>query len=513
MEGQPSGRTDARRAPAHPLLLEIDTWPWLSGLSAAAGRELDLATVPPHVWDQVADGGYDLVWLMGVWQRSPAGVAVARADTGLVASFRAALPDLADADVVGSPYCVRDYVVDDRFGGPAALAVARAELRARGVGLVLDFVPNHVAPDHPWVSSHPERFVLGSAEDLAQDPSGYVELAGHVVALGRDPYFPPWPDVVQLDAFSPDLRAAVVGTLRDIAGQCDGVRCDMAMLVMDDVFAGTWGDRVGEPPPRPYWPEVVEAVRETHPGFLFLAEAYWDREAALQDQGFDHCYDKRLYDRLVDGAPAADVAAHLAAEPAYQRRLVRFLENHDEPRAAAVLDPARHRAAAVATLTQCGLRLVHDGQTVGRRTRLPVFLGRYPDEPVDAELETFYRRLLGALLDPTFRTGSWQLCRTTGWEGNPAAAQVVSWCWSGDARWLVVVNLGEVPAAAHVATPWPDLRSARLLLHDPTQAAAYERSGDDLVDGLYVELPAWGWHLFRVSAALEEDTDDTPAHR
>src|SRR4051812_16530847 len=96
-----------RSLPPHPLVLEIDTWPWLAGLGAPAGG---LADVPASVWDAVAARGYDAVWLMGVWSRSPAGVALALANGELMAGFRAALPDLGVEDVVGSPYCVRDYV-------------------------------------------------------------------------------------------------------------------------------------------------------------------------------------------------------------------------------------------------------------------------------------------------------------------------------------------------------------------------------------------------------------------
>ena len=171
--------------------------------------------------------------------------------------------------------------------------------------------------------------------------------------MGRDPYFAPWPDVVQLDPTNPGLRQAVIDTLSDIASQCDGVRCDMAMLPLDDVVARTWGDRVGPPLPEPYWTEVTRRVRAAHPDFLFAAEAYWDRESDLVAQGFDHCYDKRLYDRWLARTPARS-AAHLGADPAYQHHLVRFLENHDEPRAAATFPPDRGRAAGVVVATVPG---------------------------------------------------------------------------------------------------------------------------------------------------------------
>jgi len=487
---------NGRRLPRHPFLYEIDTWPWLTKVSAATGRRVDLGSVPDTEWDRIAGSGFDAVWLMGVWQRSPAGVAIALGNDSLRSSFDEALPAWSEQDVVGSPYCVRDYVVDDALGGRRGLAAAREALAMRGVKLVLDFVPNHVAPDHPWTRTHPERFVLGSSEDLTTDPSSFVEVGGRVLANGRDPYFPAWPDVVQLNAFAPALREAAVATLRDIADQCDGVRCDMAMLMMNDVFAKTWGSRAGDAPAEDYWPTVIDGVRQRHPNFVFVAEAYWDLEWELQQHGFDYCYDKRLYDRIVQG-DAEEVRRHLLADDAYQQRLVRFVENHDEPRTASIFDGPHHRAAVVAALTQTGARLVHDGQQEGRRTHLPVFLGRYPDEPVDAGLVSFYDSLLAALRDPTFREGTWRLCERTAWPGNDSAEAIVTWCWDQPSRWLIAVNLSPATAAAQVRVPWPDLAGQRVRLVDPTHHTAYDRSGDDLVTGLYVELGPWDWHLFR----------------
>src|SRR4051794_28653922 len=89
-----------------PVVYEIDTWPWLTGLSRRLDREVSLADVPDEIWDEVAAPGLDAVWLMGVWERSPAGLALARGNDDLQRSFREALPDLVPADVVGSPYCV-----------------------------------------------------------------------------------------------------------------------------------------------------------------------------------------------------------------------------------------------------------------------------------------------------------------------------------------------------------------------------------------------------------------------
>lgn len=261
--------------PAQPVIYEVNTAVWLTELARRYSRRMTLGDVPTEAWDEVALPGVDAIWLMGVWERSPAGLRTALGNQALQASFREALPDLRPLDVVGSPYCVRRYVVDDALGGPDGLAAARAELSRRGLRLLLDYVPNHVAPDHPWVGEHPEHFVRGDVADLERSPGAFIEAAGNVLALGRDPYFPPWPDVVQLNAFNEQLRTATADTLSTIGDQCDGVRCDMAMLLMNDIFAKTWGDRVGAAPAADFWPQVITGVRQRHPDMLFVAEAYW----------------------------------------------------------------------------------------------------------------------------------------------------------------------------------------------------------------------------------------------
>jgi hypothetical protein len=480
------------RLPRRPTIYEINTAVWLQRLGRERGSALALDEVPAAEWDALAALPVDAVWLMGVWQRSPAGLRIALDDPALDAANRAALPDLRPEDVIGSPYCVRDYVVDERFGGPAALAAAREQLAARGLGVILDYVPNHVAPDHPWTTARPECLLTGTEEDLARHPEAFLRTAGAVLAKGRDPYFAPWPDVAQLDAFAPALREAVAQTLIAIGEQCDGLRCDMAMLMTNEVFARTWGERAGPAPPDQYWPTLIARTKAAHPDFLFLAEAYWDMEWTLQHQGFDLCYDKRLYDRLAHES-AESVRGHLQADSAYQERLLRFIENHDEPRAAATFAAGQARAAAVAMSTLQGARLYHDGQLEGRRTRIPVFLGRGPDEPPDSDLRSFYARLLSAVDDAGLRDGDWRLCECEGWPDNDSHRRLVSWCWrTADARHLVVVNLSDAPAQARVRLPWDDVAGRSWQLTDRLDGERFDRAGDDIAaEGLYVALDAW----------------------
>jgi hypothetical protein len=483
--------------PRNFTIFEINTWVWLASLSKKYGTALGLECVPAAEWDAIAGFGFDCVWLMGVWERSPAGIAIANRNEGLLSDFRRALPDFRSTDNVGSPYCVRRYVVEKQLGGPRGLAVARDELSKRGMRLLLDFVPNHVAPDHPWVIEHPEYFIQGNVDDARKDPSAFHVVGGPVFACGRDPYFPAWPDVLQLNAYQPGLRQAARETITDIAGQCDGIRCDMAMLMLNAIVERTWGSRAGQQPATEYWTDVISPIKAAHPDFLFLAEAYWNLECELQQKGFDYCYDKRLYDRLVH-EDAESVRLHLCADMRYQERLVRFIENHDEPRAAAVFSPAKERAAAVTLATQAGARLFHDGQFEGRKVRLPVFLDRRPDEPADEDLYAFYKKLLQGVNRPVFRDGQWKLCERTGWPDNSSFRNLVSWCWlNSDDRYLIVVNLSEGAVQALIHLPWEDLREETWRLTDTLSGVTYDRAGNEmLAAGLYVELEPWNFNFF-----------------
>ena len=382
-----------RSWPKHPVIYEINTWVWLGELSRKYQRPVNLATVPPEEWDAIASHGFDAVWFMGVWERSPAGIEISMRNKGLLEDFRRPCLTFRLRTMSARPTAC---AATSSMGTSAVRRGSRQPVEAlakRGIRLILDFVPNHVAPDHPWVSDHPEYFVQGNADDAKNDPASFIEAGGKVFACGRDPFFPAWPDVLQLNAFQPGLRQAVIETVAEIAGQCDGVRCDMAMLMLNTIFERTWGAGPERSLPSDYWRTLIPAIKGKRPEFRFIAEAYWDLEWELQQQGFDYCYDKKLYDRMEHGA-AENVRLHLLADLAYQEGMVRFIENHDEPRAAAAFPDGKGRAAAVAVLTLPGARLLHEGQFEGLKVRLPVFLARRPEEPVDQDLAVFYGRLL-----------------------------------------------------------------------------------------------------------------------
>jgi hypothetical protein len=482
-------------------LYQINTRVWLTERARALGRPATLDDIADAELDRVAAMGFDWVWLLSVWQTGAAGQRVSRANAEWRHEFEQTLPDLREEDIAGSGFAITGYTASAALGGDAALGRIRERLRKRGLNLMLDFVPNHTALDHPWVDGHPEYYVSGTELDLARAPQNYARVGSiHgdlLLAHGRDPYFPGWPDTLQLDYGNEATQQAMIAELAKIASRCDGVRCDMAMLVLPEVFERTWGRRAP-----PFWPEATRRVREKVPDFVFMAEVYWDLEWTMQQQGFDYAYDKRLYDRLREGRARA-VREHLGAGLDYQMKLARFLENHDEPRAAAVFPRGMHQAAAVIAFLSPGLRFFHQGELEGRRKRISPHLVRAPDEPVDAELREFYERLLAALRGPIVRDGEWSLLECApAWNGNWTNDCFVAFGWRGsaDTRRVVAVNYAANQSQCYVRGALPARTTGNVRFADLMSAARYDRDGSEVAGrGLYLDLPPWGFHVFELA--------------
>jgi hypothetical protein len=485
----------------YPSLLQINTRVWLTALASQLGRPATLDDVPDVELDGLARAGFQWVWLLSVWQTGPASQRVSRSIPALRYEFEATLPDLREEDIAGSGFAITGYAVHPSLGGDAALARLRDRLRKRSVRLMLDFVPNHTALDHPWVQLDPEYYIAGTQADLEREPHNYTTVrrsAGDVIlAHGRDPYFPGWTDTLQLDYSNPTTQGAMLAALQKIARQCDGVRCDMAMLVLPEVFERTWGRR-----PQPFWPRAIRSVHEHVSDFCFLAEVYWGLEWTLQQQGFTYTYDKRLYDRLRDGH-ARPVRQHFLAGLEFQNKLARFLENHDEPRAAATFPPPMHEAAAIVTFLSPGLRVFHQGQLEGRLKRISPHLVRAPIETPNERLQQFYDRLLSVLRCGAVRGGDWRLLECVpAWDGNWTWDGFLAFWWQGAGaeRILIVVNYAGHQSQCYVRLPPTGAAGRTLRFTDVMGTAVYDRADSDLVArGLYLDLPAWGYHVFELT--------------
>jgi hypothetical protein len=496
--------SNIRQAVQYPLLYQVNTRLLLTSLTRVLGRPATLDDVSDGWIDRISAQGFQWVWFLGVWQTGAAGRRISLENPEWRREFEELLPDFTDKDVCGSCFSIRSYSVHTDFGGNGALERLRQRLMNWGIRLLLDFVPNHMAPDHPWTQQHPEFFLQAGDAQLESEPHNYARVitprGPMVMAHGRDPYFAGWPDTLQLNYANPDLQEAMKSELENIAAMCDGVRCDMAMLILPDVFERTWGVR-----PPSFWPVAIARVRARYPRFLFMAEVYWDLEWRLQQQGFDYTYDKRLYDRLREGH-AQPVHDHFFAGMDFQKKSVRFLENHDEPRAADVFPLCIHQPAAIVTFLCPGLRFIHQGQMDGFRKKIPVHLSRGPTEAGNRGLRDFYDRLIRCLRHPALK-GDWQLidCNAA-WEGNWTSECFIGFAWrvNGKAVLAVAVNYAPHQSQCFLRVPIEQVSGKAVLFQDLMGPKAYERAAEDLrARGLYLDLPAWGYHVFEVSASFE----------
>ncbi len=477
----------------HPHLLELNALIHLRRLSSKLRKKLTLASIPAAEWKAIARQGFDAVWLMGVWQRSPGGRKCAFEDPSLLKSYDQALPGWKPEDVLGSPYAVFSYILDERLGRPDDLKKARRRLHDAGLALILDFVPNHMAMDHPATLTNPEFFIQADAGKAAECQGIFFQTSsGFYLAHGKDPHYAPWTDSVQINFFSSAAREFLLGKLLRIAETADGVRCDMAMLTLNSVFEKTWAACLtgSARPELEFWEWVIPKVKKKHPHFIFIAEAYWDLEWELQQLGFDFTYDKRLYDRMLRD-PADSVRGHLTAETSYQEKSVRFIENHDEARAMETFGPEKSRAAAVVMSTVPGMRFFHNGQLQGKKIHLPVQLGREPLESKDPRISGFYSMLLEYADQKKLHDGHWQLFETEN-------SNLLAWGWRrGNEAGLVVVNFSEHRAEGKVKVPLRWLPGKKIKMKDKVTSAVYSLEGAQAVHhGVRAELGPWQFHLF-----------------
>lgn len=487
----------------NPIVYEINTWVWLTELTERCGRPITLGNVPSEIYDELVSLHPDTVWLMGVWERSPRGREIALHHPDLQFEFQRVLPDFKPEDVVGSPYAIHRYVVDEHLGGPDGLAEFRAQLHQRGISLILDYVPNHVAVDHPWTIEHPACLVHGTPGDLKTRPTSFYQVPenGEIIAHGRDPNWPAWTDTAQVNAFSREGREQSLATLMNIAQQCDGIRCDMAMLMVNRIFSQTWS--WSDIPSSEFWQDIIPPIKQDYPNFVFMAEVYWEMEAELQALGFDYTYDKRLYDRLLHDSNAA-IRDHLLAATSYQRRMVRFVENHDEARAMSSFGFEKSLAAATLMVTLPGARMIHEGQCEGRKVRIPVQLGHRPAEKPVEQVQAFYQKLTAEVGHAAYHEGTFMMLASHPILGDDAGHEnLFTFAWALAEDWrIVVVNYSDQAIKGRIMLPRPEFGGlAAWSFEDALNPGnAILHIGDDLLtSGLPIELPAWGAYLFSVS--------------
>ena len=234
--------------------------------------------------------GFDAVWMMGVWRISEGARKISK---------------ITSEDFDGSPYAVPAYEINRELGGSSQFKRLVKRAHAVGLSVIVDFVSNHMALDSPWINERPDLFILSDPKARTQSTSEFfLHRSNEIVAFGRDPYFAPWNDTAQLNYANETLRKRMIEVLIRISRYADGVRCDMAMLVLRDCIRRLWypltpDSLFDQMMPGEFWDQAIADVRKISPDFKFIAEAYWDKEHELRALGFDLCYEKKLYDALV----------------------------------------------------------------------------------------------------------------------------------------------------------------------------------------------------------------------
>lgn len=418
-----------------PILYEVNTRVWLRELSEKAGRTITLVDVPDGEIENWQRLGFTHIWLMGVWQVGPR----AR-ETALQhweKEWSKQIPSSVE-DVQGSPYAIQEYAVDVRIGDALALLLFKERLNRAGLRLIIDFVPNHLGLDSTEPIRFPARFVH-SNEPRPGTFEAEARFGKRYFAHGRDPYFAPWMDTVQFDYRVIETHQAMTAVAQTASAYGDGLRCDMAMLLIPEIFQQTWkefpsqgahltGDN--------FWRKAISAVRQLQPQTEMIAEVYWDREEELQECGFDYTYNKRVYDYLIRGQDSELREFLRTRSSKFLRKSVHFVENHDEPRVASQFRLERHKAAAALVLFLPGMALLHDGQLEGRKQFARIQMSRRAEEQPDAEVQAFYEKLLLAIQGSQVRRGTGTLLETEG--------AVVGVKWQGREKQadLALVNLG-----------------------------------------------------------------------
>lgn len=347
-----------------------------------------LETLPDSFFKTPEFLAANFVWFMGIWKPSPSSVTICKSHDGLLFEFRKALPSLQEIDIIGSPYAIYEYTPNPLvLKSWAGLKRLKSRLNRLGKKLILDFVPNHMAVDTPYLNQYPELFLYKADHEIVCRNSFLNPANGKIYYHGRDPYFDGWTDTVQWDFSKPEVLELHKQILLQISEYCDGLRCDMAMLPQPDVFEKTHGRKA-----LPYWQPLIQFIREQRNDFTFIAEVYWGREYELQQLGFDYTYDKTLYDRLKQN-DFHSLKLHLQAEENFQNKSLRFIENHDEERAYHTFGNASLSYFSLLCFLSGGI-LYYEGQSEGRKIKLPVQLGRVPTETTPKEIKEFYDRAL-----------------------------------------------------------------------------------------------------------------------
>ena len=430
----------------HPVLYEISTRPWLYELSKKYSKQITkLRDIPLSEFDTLKSYGIDYIWLMGVWKLGPYGLEFDRRS-----DYSSVLPGWTKDDVIGSPYAISEYVCNPDIGTDDDILWIKNEINKRGMKLMLDFVPNHSSCDAPTADSNPDYYVRAPKNLQPPYDSKYYTEKG--LAHGKDPYFDPWADVIQWNYFNEDTRNFMKKNLMKVLSVSDGVRCDMAHLLLNDVFKNTWKKELESwgynVPSNEFWDSAIREVKSKYPNVIFLAEVYENWEIKkLIELGFDYCYDKELLDKFISSSTEVNNYIHYKTEDFFGHSS-HFIENHDENRGVYNMGSVeRSNAAGVIAATVGGMIFFNHGQFKGLRNKLDVHLRRGADEKESQSAIQHYNNLLRIIKDDAFKSKNYYFVYNI--NGNDAW-RFVAYIRKEINSFLIVVNYSDGYGCANV---------------------------------------------------------------
>ena len=430
---------------AHPILYEISTRPWLYELSQKYGKTISkIKDIPTQEFDNLKNKGIEIVWMMGVWKLGTYGLQFDQQS-----DYSSVLPGWTKDDVIGSPYAITEYTCNPDIGTDSDLTWLKKELNNRGMKLMLDFVPNHSAVDAPTASSNPKLYMR--APKGVSDSKRYTNSG---LAYGKDPYFDPWRDVIQWNYWEYETRKLMKDNLLTVLKYADGARCDMAHLVLNDVFGKTWATELNawgyQRPSDEFWAYAFKEVKQKYPKAILLAEVYEDWEIDLLHKlGFTYTYDKVLLDKLEGSAYDVNDFIHYKTE-SYWGHAAHFVENHDENRAVYNMGGNIEKAKAAGTIaaTLGGMIFFNHGQWYGYKNKLDVHLRRGASESINTNVQKYYDKLLKILTDPAFKSANYYFVYNM--SGDRASDFIAYIREQDSSHYLIVVNYQQNYGCAEV---------------------------------------------------------------
>ncbi len=354
------------------VLLAKNAYVWLDQLTKKYQREINrLDLIPDEELDSLARWGFSGLWLIGLWERSPA--------SKRIKQLR------GNPDAVASAYSLYSYDIANDLGGDQAFLVLRDRAWQRGIRLASDMVPNHMGIDSPWVIEHPDWFVsmdyspfpsyTFNGPNLSGDSRVGIYLEDHYydnsdaavvfkrvdswtasekfVYHGNDGTSMPWNDTAQLNYLNPEVREAVIQTILHVARKFSVIRFDAAMTLAKRHYQRLWYPEPGsggdipsraehgmtkrqfdEAMPVEFWRELVDRVGQELPDTLLLAEAFWLMEGYfVRTLGMHRVYNSAFMNMLRDEKNQEYrlvIKNTLEFDPEILKRYVNFMNNPDE---------------------------------------------------------------------------------------------------------------------------------------------------------------------------------------